>query len=154
MWTFTHGARTMLFDYNKDDLEVNAAVAIPQVFFDGDSGLSTQNEYVALSPIGPWVLAIPKAYNTDANTKKVNEIHVQLAGTFLPCARKECPLRRSRLLVSREVVKESAGDSGWKGTSYGTIFGSIGGIFIGFVSLIVIIHGVRKYKKRRGYNRV
>eukprot|EP00118_Oscarella_pearsei_P024830 m.306893 g.306893 ORF g.306893 m.306893 type:complete len:1015 (+) comp41685_c0_seq1:21-3065(+) len=158
MWTFTHGARTMLFDYRKDNLEVNAAVSIPQVFFDSNSGLSSQNEYVALSPIGPWVLGIPAAYNTDVNTSEVNEIHVQLSGTFLPCANMECPPREAKLFS--EVVEEAAlspekaSRSVGKGTTYGIIFGSIGATIVGLVALIVVIHGVRKFRQRRGYDRV
>ncbi len=94
-WTFTHGARTMLFDYStKDNSHITPDtrwdnyIANTQVEIDEDS-----SDYVALSPIGPWSLSVSKRYNPGLDTSKVDAIYLQLSYSFLPCAQPECPIR-------------------------------------------------------------
>ena len=151
--TFTHGARTMLFDYDKDGYDVNSAVSIPEV------GSSTPNEYVALSPIGPWVIGVPEAYNGgDVNTSDVKEIHVQLSGTFLPCANLQCPPRQTHFNFSNETVSMTTLTPGVQSqsrrlNSVTISVGVIGVTVVGLIGIVTVV-GVRRYRRRRGYNKV
>ncbi|XP_078677839.1 uncharacterized protein LOC144914154 [Branchiostoma floridae x Branchiostoma belcheri] len=83
MWTFTHAPRTMLFHYNTASLQVYSKADIHQA----------SSDYVTLSPIGPWTLAVPREYNPGVDVSRVREIHLQLTLTFLPCAQPVCPPR-------------------------------------------------------------
>eukprot|EP00058_Branchiostoma_floridae_P021227 XP_002606717.1 hypothetical protein BRAFLDRAFT_82357 [Branchiostoma floridae] len=83
MWTFTHAPRTMLFHYNTDSLQVYSKADIHQ----------PSSDYVTLSPIGPWTLAVPREYNPGVDVTGVREIRLQLTLTFLPCAQPVCPPR-------------------------------------------------------------
>ncbi|XP_035677638.1 uncharacterized protein LOC118416593 [Branchiostoma floridae] len=83
MWTFTHAPRTMLFHYNTDSLQVYSKADIHQ----------PSSDYVTLSPIGPWTLAVPREHNPGVDVTAVREIRLQLTLTFLPCAQPVCPPR-------------------------------------------------------------
>ena len=146
-WTFTHGARTMLYDYStkdhshisprtpRDNYKENTRVEIDE----------DKSDYVALSPIGPWSLSVSKRYNPGVDTSKVDAIYLQLSHSFLPCAQPECPIRPLNTTKSssdgpapkkQEDGKHDAGCCGQAGTIVGIILGVL--ILIGIVVLIVV----------------
>eukprot|EP00118_Oscarella_pearsei_P013882 m.115020 g.115020 ORF g.115020 m.115020 type:complete len:603 (+) comp37531_c0_seq1:1350-3158(+) len=153
LWSFTHNARTMLFVYNKNTLDINVPISRIQQS-------EEQDEFVAMSPIGPWLLSVSRNYNT----RKVKEIHVQLSGTFLPCAEPTCPPRKEIdfEMTGTPTVNASSSvpitDSRRRETSHNRqvplILGIVAGIFtlIGISAVVVLF--TRRYRRRRGYHQI
>ncbi|XP_077977882.1 uncharacterized protein LOC144433439 [Glandiceps talaboti] len=96
-WTFTHSSRTMLFDYNVNDLtrySRNKSPSQSVIYIENTHiSIDERGDYVALSPIGPWALSVSPVYNPNVDTRKVKEIYIQMAYSFLPCSLPVCPPR-------------------------------------------------------------
>ena len=155
-WTFTHGARTMLYDYSTrdhthvtpntraDNYKENTRVRI-----DEDS-----SDYVALSPIGPWSLSVSERYNPGVDTTKVNAIYLQLSYSFLPCAQPECPIRTRNVTAKGSSFttdvpigpqKQDGGQpSGEPGSQAATIVGVTLGVVIAVCVIILIVLYLKK----------
>ena len=143
-WTFTHGARTMLYDYStkdhshitprtqSDNYKENTRVQIDE----------DKSDYVALSPIGPWALSVSKRYNPGVDTSKVDAIYLQLSYSFLPCAQPECPIRSLNTTKSNSHsaieadIKNGEGSCAEPGTIIGIILGVL--ILVGIIVLVAL----------------
>ena len=160
LWTFTHGGRTMLFDYSttdhknispktsRDKYKANTKVQIDE----------DKSDYVALSPIGPWSLSVSKRYNPGLDTTKVNAIYLQLSYSFLPCAQPECPIRSLNGTISNSTsddpskhTSDTSSNDDRCCSQAGTIVAIILGILIG-IAVVVLL--VLYCKKRKPDNRI
>eukprot|EP00118_Oscarella_pearsei_P015985 m.149145 g.149145 ORF g.149145 m.149145 type:complete len:282 (+) comp38513_c0_seq4:1725-2570(+) len=133
-WSFVHEPRIMLFEYDKDSLQAITAE------------YELTKEYMAVSPIGPWLLSVSKDYNPDVDTRDVNEIHVQLAGTFLPCNHPICPSKRRNstdddfVSFSGDMSEETEKSTSHTGVVVGTVVGST----ISILLLTALVYAIRK----------
>ncbi|CAH1266523.1 Hypp3403 [Branchiostoma lanceolatum] len=141
MWTFTHAPRTMLFHYNTDSLQVYSKADIHQ----------PSSDYVTLSPIGPWTLAVPREYNPGVEVTGVREIHLQLTLTFLPCAQPVCP-PRSRQANFTDAGASSTAEFRVRDTAEDVGTGSAAWVAVLVVLAVlfcVLVVGIVYVRKRR-----
>eukprot|EP00118_Oscarella_pearsei_P008542 m.44644 g.44644 ORF g.44644 m.44644 type:complete len:967 (+) comp33540_c0_seq1:102-3002(+) len=141
-WSFTHEAKTMLFEYDKETLLGNTAA------------YKLTSEYMAVSPIGVWLLSVNKKYNPDVDTRDVTEIHVQLSGRFLPCEKPVCTSRKAQPVVDNSIDLSAANSDSGAGNT-GVVIGVVVGGVIGIVLLFALAYVITKRKPgRRDYRRI
>ena len=155
-WTFTHGARTMLFEYSTVD-HSNISPQTSNNNYKQNTRVEINEEksdYVALSPIGPWSFSISRRYNPGLDTTEVNAIYLQLSYSFLPCARPECPIRSLNATISDSRVgeqnlipqtKKPSGDANdGSSSSVGTIVAVFCCISIITIGLVIVAKLIKK----------
>ncbi len=137
-WTFTHGARTMMYEYATEN-----SAGLKQYHENTKIEIDEKNgDYVALSPIGPWSLSVSKRYNPGLDTRKVKAIYLQMAYTFLPCDQAECPIRSRKSAGNDEIAKMAEltdATNDVEGHSEGSVVGLVIGLACAAIVTIVAV---------------
>ncbi len=140
-WTFTHGARTMMYEYANENSGVSKQYhETTRIEIDEQNG-----DYVALSPIGPWTLSVSKKYNPGLDTRKVKAIYLQMAYTFLPCDKAECPMRSRKSVSNDEEIKMAEltdTTDNVEGHNEGSVVGPVIGLVCAAFVIIVAVVGL------------
>ena len=157
-WTFTHGARTMLFDYSTAD-HSNISPQTSMDKYKANTKVEIDEEksdYVALSPIGPWSLSLSRRYNPGLDTTQVDAIYLQLSYSFLPCAQPECPIRSVHITnISKIEPGKQTSNTDLNDDKSLTHPGTIIAIILGTLIVMAIFGLLVLYcKKRRRYTQI